>query len=72
MTEKVIVAAGQAVTAVPDACFQALQMRYPCATCKRHPMLVHIPTAHTGFYCGKCCPACKSPARKPRAARGPK
>jgi len=50
----------------PAACFQSRHSELPCRTCGKHPDVVHFPTRYVGYYCEKCCPACR---QKPAAKR---
>jgi hypothetical protein len=43
----------------PAACYQSAISPHRCTTCGFYSVLVHIPTAHIGYYCPKCCPACR-------------
>ena len=42
----------------PAACFQSSRTYLKCRTCGERPDVIHIPTRHIGYFCGKCCPAC--------------
>ena len=49
----------------PAACFQSRRTELPCRTCGERPSVVHFPTRYVGYYCEKCCPACRQkPAAK--------
>lgn len=59
----------------PAPCYQSLRMSDACSTCGRRPILVHVPTAHTGYYCAECCPGCtneRRPLQRRAVARRPK
>jgi hypothetical protein len=50
----------------PAACFQSLLTGLrSCQTCRQHTGVIYIPTRDVGYYCPKCCPACRDkPAAK--------
>jgi hypothetical protein len=50
----------------PAPCYQVPRVWRRCRTCGVRPGFVHIPIHHIGYFCKKCCPACR---RKP-AAKG--
>jgi hypothetical protein len=50
--------------AEPAACYQSAISPHRCSKCSCYPLLVHIPTQHTGYYCSMCCPACSQAAAK--------
>jgi hypothetical protein len=43
----------------PAACYQSAIVRYVCSKYGQRPHVIHIPTAHVGYYREKCCPACR-------------
>jgi hypothetical protein len=43
----------------PAACFQSRRTELPCRACGECPSVVHFPTRYVGYYCEKCCPACR-------------
>jgi hypothetical protein len=47
----------------PAACYQSAISSHRCSKCGCCPVLVHIPTGHTGYYCPKCCPGCSQVAK---------
>ena len=47
----------------PTECQQSATSPHRCSTCGCYPVLVHIPTGYTGWYCPKCCPVCKPAAK---------
>src|ERR1019366_3693287 len=48
----------------PTSCLQSQATHLSCRTCGEHPSVVHIPARYVGYFCGKCCPACRrKPAR---------
>jgi hypothetical protein len=40
-------------------CFQSRRTDFKCRACGERPDEVHIPTRYLGYYCEKCCPACR-------------
>lgn len=43
----------------PATCFQSSRTDLKCRTCGERPSAIHIPTRYAGYYCEKCCPACR-------------
>jgi hypothetical protein len=43
----------------PAACYQSRRVWLRCRTCGARPGVLHIPTHYIGYFCGKCCPACR-------------
>ena len=49
----------------PAACYQSRRVWLRCRACSARPGVLHIPTRYIGYFCGKCCPACREkPAAK--------
>jgi hypothetical protein len=47
------------------ACIQSSPTDLHCRTCGKRPGVLHTPTRYFGYYCEKCCPACREkPAAK--------
>ena len=44
----------------PRSCYQVPFVRNGrrCSRCEEVADVVHVPTVHIGYFCGKCCPAC--------------
>ena len=46
-------------------CYQSTFAKRICGACGRIAGPVHMPTVQVGYFCAKCCPACKvKPAEK--------
>ena len=43
----------------PVACFQSSRTNLKCRACGERPRAIQIPTSYAGYYCEKCCPACR-------------
>jgi hypothetical protein len=41
-------------------CYQSTFANRICDACGKIALVVHMPTARIGYFCGKCCPACKT------------
>jgi len=43
----------------PAACYQSTRVWIRCRTCGARPGVLHMPTHYIGYFCEKCCPACR-------------
>jgi hypothetical protein len=43
----------------PGTCYQSSSTYRRCEGCGQRPVVIHLPTHKTGYYCSKCCPACR-------------
>ena len=41
-------------------CYQSTFAKRICDACGKIAGPVHMPTMQIGYFCGKCCPACKT------------
>jgi excisionase family DNA binding protein len=58
--------AGRRKSSKPAACYQTSRTGFnACQTCGELPSVIHIPICIVGYFCEKCCPACRErPAAK--------
>jgi hypothetical protein len=51
----------------PQPCYQLSLVRTgrQCSRCGEVMDVAHIPTLHSGHFCGRCCPACGPAAGEP-------
>jgi hypothetical protein len=57
---------GGAKSIKPATCYQVSHADRYCNMCGQQPVFIHLPTHRTGYFCEKCCPACRD---KPAAQR---